>query len=111
MITLTQSIVNALLADDTPQANSNTSKTGEKGEVIGRPVTSQAVRTLAVTVLTNNGVAVVDSTVQKVEDVATEDWGQSHDAPVLGEAINAKGVCGQGWEDPEQETVCNTREA
>lgn len=111
MVTLlAQSIMNALLADDTPQANGNTGETGEESEVIGRTVASQTVRAFAVAVFSPDRVSVVNSTIYKVEDVAAKHRGQSHEAPVLRKAANTKGMRGQGWENTEQETVCNTRE-
>lgn len=110
MIVLAQGVVNALLAVNTPQANANTGKAGEKGEVIGGLVAGQSVGTFAVAIIADDGVVVVDGAVDKVEDVSTEHWGQGHDTPVLGKTPDTEGVCGQRGEDTEQEPVCNACE-
>lgn len=110
MISLAQGIVDAFLTVNTPQADANTGKAGEKGEVIGGLVAGQSVGTLAVAVLADDRVVVVDSAIDKVEDISTEHWGQSHDTPVLGQTPDTEGVCCQRGEDTEKESVCNACE-
>lgn len=56
-------IVDLPLAEDTPQTNADSSKTGEKGQIIGEAVAGQAIGTLAVTLVANDGVPVVDGAV------------------------------------------------
>lgn len=110
MIGLAQGIVNAFLAVNTPQADANTGKTGEKRKIIGRTVAGQSVGALAVAVFADDRVAVVDGAIDKVEDISTKHWGQSHDAPVLGKTPDTECVCGQRGEDTEQKSVCNACE-
>lgn len=55
--------VNLPLAEDTPQTNSDTSKAGEKGQIVSRLVTGQAIGALAVASVANDGVAVIDGTI------------------------------------------------
>lgn len=103
--------MNALLAENTPQTDTNASKAGEEGQIIGGLVASQSVGALAVTVSADNRVSVVDSAIQKVENISAENWGQGHDTPVLGKTANAEGVGGQRGEDAEQKAVGNAGEA
>lgn len=93
--------MDALFTEDTPQADSNASETRKESQIIGGPVASQSVVTLAVTVGADNRVVVVDSAINEVKDISTEDWGQGHDTPVLGKTANAEGVSGQRGEDAE----------
>lgn len=60
---LSRNIVNLPLAEDTPQTNSDTSKAGEKGQIVSRLVTGQAIGALAVAFVADDGVTVIDGTI------------------------------------------------
>lgn len=93
--------MDALLTEDTPQADRNASETRKESKIIGGLVASQSVVTLAVTVCADNRVVVVDGAINEVKDVPAEHRRQGHDAPILGKTANAESVCGQRREDAE----------
>lgn len=60
---LPPNVVDLSLAEDTPQTDAYTRKPREEGQIIGGAVTSQAIGTLAVTFVADNGVSVVNGAV------------------------------------------------
>ena len=64
-----------------------------------------------VTILLHDRVAIVYPTIQYVEDISTDNWSQSHGAPVLGQAMNAKGMSNKAGVDSKQHAVCKTSAA
>jgi len=90
-----------LLTENAPEANTDTSEAGEKGQIVGGAVAGQSVGALTVAIFTNHGMAVVDGAVDKIEDIPAENRGQGHHTPVLGKTADAKRVCGQRREDTE----------
>lgn len=103
--------VDASLVEDTPQTDDHTGHTGQERRVVRRLVASQTIWAVAVSVGLDNRVAVVDTAVEQIEDVATEHGRKRHDTPVLGEATDAESVGDQRREDAEKEAVCNTGES
>lgn len=55
--------------------------------------------------------AIVDGAVEQIEDVAAEDRGQGHAAPVGAQTVHAESFGDEGWEAAEEEAVAETREA
>lgn len=61
----------SLLAENTPQANGNSSNTGKERHVVGGLVAAQPVRAIPVSVGANHGMLVEDSPVEQIENIAT----------------------------------------
>lgn len=80
------------LADDAPQADTDTSEAGEEGQIIRGAVAGQPVGALAVAIFADHRVTVVDGAVEEVEDISTENWSEGHHTPVLGETANAESL-------------------
>lgn len=55
--------------------------------------------------------AVKDDTVEEVEDVSGQDGRQGHEAPVLRQAVDAKGLGDDGGEDAKEEAVAEAGQA
>lgn len=108
---LVHRVVDAILAEDAPQADADTGEAGEEGQIVGGAVAGQSVGALAVTILADNRVVVVYGSVEEVEDVSTENRGQCHHTPVLGKTSNAEGLRGQRRENTKQEAVGDTRQS
>lgn len=68
-------VVDALFAEDAPEADADTSEAGEEGQIVGGAVAGQSVRALPVAVVADHGVAVVYDAIQEVEDVSAENRG------------------------------------
>lgn len=67
--------VDPLLTHNTPQTNHNSSKTGEKRDIICSLVAAQSIGAVPLAVWTDNGVLVVNAAVEQVEDIAAQDGG------------------------------------
>ena len=94
-----------------PAAQDEGAHRGEQRDDIGALVALTAQHAVAVTVVFDDAVAVVNTAVQDVEDIAGDDGRQGHGAPVLGEAVYAKGVGDDGGVDAEQHTIADTSDA
>lgn len=96
----------ALLLDDTPQTNNDSSNSGEERGVICGLVAAQSIRAIPVAAWANDGVLVKDAAVEQIEDVATDDRRKSHHSPVLREAADSEDVGDKRWENSEEESIC-----
>lgn len=103
--------VDPLLTRDTPKTNHDSGKTGEKRGVVRGLVAAQSVRAVPLAIRTDNRVLVVNASVKHVEDIATQDGRHGHCAPVLRKAADTECMGDQGWEDAEEEAVCDSCEA
>lgn len=97
--------VHASFLPDAPESDSDSGNAGEEGRVVCGLVATQTFTAVPLTIGSDYRMTVVDAAVEEVEDVAAENRSKRHNAPVLGEAINAKGMCDEGWIDPEEEAV------
>ena len=80
------------LAEDAPQADTDTSEAGEEGQIIRGAVAGQPVGALAVAIFADHRVTVVDGAVEEVEDISTEN--------------GARVITPQFWERPPMPKVC-----
>lgn len=78
--------VNVSFQPNTIQGNSNSSQSAEECQRVGSTVTLQAFGAVSLTIFADDAVMVVDSAVEEVEDVSTENGGKSHYTPVLAQA-------------------------
>lgn len=96
----------SLLAENTPQANNNSSNAGKERGVVGSLVAAQSIGAIPVPAWANHGMLVKDSAVEQIENIATEDRRKGHYPPVLREATDSKGVRHERWEYTEEEAIC-----
>lgn len=69
---------------DAPQAQQGTNNRRVKRNRISRLVAIQALNTLTLPILRDDGMVIVDGAVEEVEEVSEEGGCEGHDAPVLG---------------------------
>ncbi|KAL8906613.1 MAG: hypothetical protein Q9207_001937 [Kuettlingeria erythrocarpa] len=89
---------------DAPKADPDSGETSSECDPVGHPVTLESVRTNPVPVV-DVGMAIINTTVEKVEDVAEYDRSKSHGTPILGKTVNAKGLSHKSWIYTEEEAV------
>ena len=82
---------NALLSD-CPACKTHAHHARSKGKPVCLRIALQSLRTFPFPTRQNGRVLVVDSTVAQVEDVATHDRRECHDAPVHGHDVDAESV-------------------
>lgn len=101
--------VHTPLLPDTPKSDSDSGKAREEGRVVCGFVAAQTFAAVALAIGRDNRVAVINGTIEEVEDVAAENRSKRHDPPVLSEAIDTEGMCDEGWIDAEEEAVRQSR--
>lgn len=93
-----------------PQRQHKARRTSAHCDHIGGAVALQALDARALATGADDAVLVKDDTVEQVEDVAGEDGGHCHEAPVLGQAVDAEALGHDRWEDAEEEAIAETGE-
>lgn len=93
-----------------PEGDEQAEPTRPEGDEVRGPVAVDAVEARALAVGLDDAVTVEDEAVEDVEHVAGEDGRQRHEAPVLAEAVDAKGLSDDGREDAEEEAVAQPGE-
>lgn len=83
---------------NTPQADHEARHASNSRHKIRGTVALQTIRTLPDAAILDNGMLVVNRAIEEIEDVATNNWGEGHRAPVLREAMNAESFGNEGWE-------------
>jgi len=100
-----------VLAPNGQQRDDNPHAARGQRDKVGVPVAAHAIGAVPLAVGPNHAVAVKDEAVEEVEDVARDDGAQRHEAPVLAQAVDAKGLGHDGGEDAKQKTVAEARQA
>lgn len=85
--------MDSILVNDRPQTHEDACKAGKESHMICGSVAGQTLGAFPVSLGQDNGMRVVDSTVEEVENIAAEDGREGHDSPVLRKAADAKCVC------------------
>ncbi len=103
--------VNLVLVPDTPETASHAENRRTKGDPVRRTVAHSALQTFHIPCFILDRMAVVDASIQEIENVTGYDGRQRHCAPVLAETVHAKAVRNKAWIDAEEHAVCKARQA
>lgn len=71
------------LVPDDPKRDAKTKQTGGEGGGVGGAVALDTVVAASLAVRLDDGVGVEDAAIEEIEDVARDDGGEGHEAPVL----------------------------
>ena len=88
-----------------PQAHDQTSHTCYHSYQIGTAITCQSFRTFPFSTWLQDAVVVVYHSVEKVEDIPTDDRAERHETPVRTEAINTESLCYERWKAAKEEAI------
>lgn len=86
---------------NTIQGNTNSRQSAEKGQRVGSTITLQPFTAVSLSIFADDAVVVVDSTIEEIEDVSTENGGKSHYAPILTHSRDTEFVRDQRRENTE----------
>lgn len=96
---------------DHQQCNNKPQPASAQRHQVRGPVALQAIRTRPLASGTDMGMLIEHEAVKQVEYIARYDRTESHEPPVLAEAVDAECLCDNRREDAEEKTVAETGQA
>lgn len=96
---------------NTPKTHGDAQQTGEQSDVVRSLVATKSLLAVAVTVGFHDGVRIVNSAVEQVVDIATDNRGPSEKAPVHRKAVWTESIDHNSWENAEGEAICKAAQA